>query len=108
MKMVKAIVRPEKSADILLHLSQNGFPAATRANVLGRGKQQGLKIDTVHYDELAKDSITIVVEDSDVSKVIDLIIESARVKKAGSYGDGKIFVTPVDEVYTISSGKAEL
>ncbi|MDO4556442.1 MAG: P-II family nitrogen regulator [Lachnospiraceae bacterium] len=108
MKMIKAIVRPEKSADILLNLSNNGFPAATRANVLGRGNQQGLKIDTIHYDELAKDSITIVVEDQDSQKVIDLIMESAKVKKTGSYGDGKIFVTPVDAVYTISSGKPEL
>lgn len=108
MKMIKAVVRPEKSADILLYLSQHGFPAATRANVLGRGKEQGLKIDTVHYDELAKDSITIVVDDKDVQKVIDLIIKSAKVKESGSYGDGKIFVTPVEQVYTISSGKAEL
>lgn len=108
MKMIKAVVRPEKSADILLCLSQHGFPAATRANVLGRGKEQGLKIDTVHYDELAKDALTIVVEDTDVQKVVDLIIESAKVKKSGSYGDGKIFVSPVDTVYTISSGKEEL
>lgn len=108
MKMIKAVVRPEKSADILLCLSENGFPAATRANVLGRGKEQGLKVDIIHYDELAKDSITIVAEDEDVSKIINLIIKSARVKESGSYGDGKIFVTPVEQVYTISSGKAEL
>ena len=108
MKMIKAIVRPEKSADILACLAKNGFSAATRANVLGRGKQQGLKIDTIHYDELAKDSITVVVEDKDVQKVVNLIIDSAKVKKTGSYGDGKIFVLPVDAVYTISSGKEEL
>ncbi|MDR1643116.1 MAG: P-II family nitrogen regulator, partial [Clostridiales bacterium] len=62
MKMVKAIIRPERSADILSSLSQAGFRAATRTSVLGRGKQQGLRVGNVHYGEISKDVIIVVVE----------------------------------------------
>ena len=44
MKMIKAVVRPEKSAEVLESLRVAGFPAATKLSILGRGKQQGLKI----------------------------------------------------------------
>lgn len=108
MKMIKAIIRPEKSSEILSALAKAGFSAATRANVLGRGKQQGLKLESIHYDELAKDCISIVVEDADEAKVTKIILETATTGKSGAYGDGKIFVIPVETAYTISSGKEEL
>jgi len=108
MKMIKAIVRPEKASDILITLSDNGFNAATRSSVMGRGKQQGLKIGNVHYDEIPKEAITIVVEDEDAQKVIDVISDSARTEKAGAYGDGKIFVLPVERAFTISSKEEKL
>lgn len=108
MKMIKAIIRPEKSAEVLAALAKAGFCAATRSNVLGRGKQQGLKLDTIHYDELAKDCISIVVEDEDEPKVTKILIDTATTGKSGAYGDGKIFVIPVETAYTISSGKEEL
>ncbi len=108
MKMIKSVVRPEKSAEVLEALRVAGFPAATKLSILGRGKQQGLKIGTTHYDEIPKDMIMVVVEDNDADKVIKVITESAKTEKTGAYGDGKIFVIPVERCVTISSGKDEL
>ena len=108
MKMIKAVVRPEKSSEVLDALRNAGFPAATNFSILGRGKQQGLKIGTTHYDEIPKDMILIVVDDPDVDKVSKIITDTAKTGKNGTYGDGKIFVIPVERCITISSGKDEL
>ena len=106
MKMIKAIVRPEKSEDVLDALLAGGFAAATKMSVLGRGKQKGLKVGDTYYDEIPKELIMLVVEDMD--KVLKVIVENARVDKNGTYGDGKIFVSDVEHAITISSGKDEL
>jgi len=104
MKMIKAVVRPEKSFVILAELAEAGFAAATKISVLGRGKQRGLKMGEIYYDEIPKEMIVIVAEDKDVNTIIDIITKFARNNaNAGSYGDGKIFILPVDEVYTIST-----
>lgn len=108
MKMIKAIVRPEKSSEVLEALRVAGFPAATKLSILGRGKQQGLKIGTTHYDEIPKDMIMVVIDDSDIDKVTKVIVDTAKTNKTGTYGDGKIFIMPVEKCITISSGKEEL
>lgn len=108
MKMIKAVVRPEKSSEVLDTLRASDFPAATKLSILGRGKQQGLKIGTTHYDEIPKDMILIVVDDGDVDKVVKIITDTAKTGKTGTYGDGKIFIIPVERCVTISSGKDEL
>ena len=107
MKMIKAIVRPEKSEDVLDALLAGGFAAATKMSVLGRGKQKGLKVGDTYYDEIPKELIMLVVEDKE-DKVLKVIVENARVDKNGTYGDGKIFVSDVERAITISSGKDEL
>lgn len=108
MLMIRAIVRPEKSDQVLAALMEAGFPAVTKVAVFGRGKQRGLKVGEIHYDELPKDLLIMVVPDKDKDFVIETIIGSARTGEKGSYGDGKIFVTPVEEVYTVSSGVKEV
>ena len=90
MKMIKAVVRPEKSSEVLDTLRASDFPATT------------------HYDEIPKDMILIVVDDSDVDKVVKIITDTAKTGKTGTYGDGKIFIIPVERCVTISSGKDEL
>ena len=52
--------------------------------------------------------ILIVVDDSDVDKVVKIITDTAKTGKTGTYGDGKIFIIPVERCVTISSGKDEL
>ena len=105
--MVRAIVRPEKCDDVLAALMDAGFPAVTKFNVAGRGKQRGIKIGEIQYDEIPKIMLICVVKDDDKDYVIKTIMESARTGKQGSFGDGKIFVSPVEEMYTISSGTKE-
>jgi nitrogen regulatory protein PII 1 len=84
-----------------------GFPAVTKLSVFGRGKQRGLKVGNVTYDELPKDLLIIVIQDRDKDFVVETIIHSARSGEKGQAGDGKIFITPLIESYTISNGKKE-
>jgi nitrogen regulatory protein PII 1 len=108
MIMVRAIIRPEKTDEVLAALMDAGFPAVTKMDVYGRGKQRGMKIGEVTYDELPKELIFTVVKESDKDFVVKVIMEVARTGDKGAYGDGKIFVSPVDEVYTVSSGLKEV
>ncbi|MFZ7132546.1 MAG: P-II family nitrogen regulator [Eubacteriales bacterium] len=107
MKMIRAIVRPEKTSIILDELVDAGYPAVTKIDVVGRGKQRGIKVGNVHYDELQKEMLMLVVEDESKDDVVKIITKNAKTGE-GSYGDGKIFVNAVEEVYTISSGANEL
>jgi len=107
MIMIRSIVRPEKADAVLSALMDAGFPAVTKIPVVGRGKQRGIKIGEVTYDEIPKEMLITVVKESDKDYVIKVVLETARTGTNGSYGDGKIFVTPVEEVYTVSSGVKE-
>ncbi|MEN4007258.1 MAG: P-II family nitrogen regulator [Methanobacterium sp.] len=98
MKMVRAIIRPEKAEEVVDSLADAGYVALTKMDVVGRGKQKGIRIDKIYYDELPKTMLLLVVEDENTNAIIDIINESAF---TGSFGDGKIFVSPVDEVYTV-------
>ncbi|MGE4551618.1 MAG: P-II family nitrogen regulator [Desulfovibrionaceae bacterium] len=104
MIMVRAIVRPEKADDVLAALMDAGFPAVTKYSVAGRGKQRGIKIGEVTYDELPKEMLMSVVRAEDQEFVVKTIMDAARSGSKGAFGDGKIFISPVDDVYTISSG----
>ncbi len=107
MIMIRSIVRPEKVDNVLTALMEAGFPGVTKMSVVGRGKQRGIKIGEVTYDEIPKELLLTVVKDEDKDFVIKTIIKAARTGEKGAYGDGKIFVIPVEEVYTISSGIKE-
>jgi nitrogen regulatory protein PII 1 len=102
MLLVRAIVRPEKKDDVLAELSGAGFNAATMVDVVGRGKQKGIKIGGMVYDEIPKTLILMVIPDTDKEKVVKIILGKARSGTNGTFGDGKIFVSPVEEAYTIS------
>jgi len=107
MKMVRSIVRPEKVNEILAEVSDAGFPAVTKIDVAGRGKQRGVKVGDIHYDELPKEMLLMVVKDEDVDDLVKIIIRVAKTGE-GNFGDGKIFVSEVEEAYTISNGKKGL
>jgi nitrogen regulatory protein PII 1 len=108
MLLIRAIVRPEKSSVVLKALFEAGFPAVTKLPVFGRGKQRGLKVGNVTYDELPKELLLIGIKDADKDFVITTIIEAARTGEKGAFGDGKIFITPILETYTISNGTIEV
>lgn len=105
MKLVRAFIRPEKEQEVVLALEGMGFPALTKMSAMGRGKQKGLKIGEVVYEELPKTLLLIAVEDKDVDKVISTITKHAR---TGNIGDGKIFVSPIERSITIRTGEVEL
>jgi nitrogen regulatory protein PII 1 len=107
MLMIRAIIRPEKSEAVLAALLDAGFSAVTKMDVYGRGKQRGMKVGEVTYDELPKEMILTVVDDDDKDFVVEVIMKTARTSTEGAFGDGKIFVSPVDEVYTVRTGVRE-
>ncbi len=107
MIMIRSIVRPEKVDDVLAALMEAGFPGVTKMSVVGRGKQRGIKIGEITYDEIPKELLLTVVKDQDKDFAIRTIVNAARTGEKGAFGDGKIFVVPVEEVYTISSGIKE-
>jgi nitrogen regulatory protein PII 1 len=106
--MIRAIVRPDKQEVVLQKLSSAGFHAATVLDVVGRGKQKGIKFGDVIYDEIPKSLIMLVIHDGDKDAVIDVILRHAKTGDKGAFGDGKIFISLVNEVYTISSSVAGL
>jgi nitrogen regulatory protein PII 1 len=85
-------------------LLEAGFPALTKMDVFGRGKQRGLKVGEITYDELPKEMLLVVVPDADKDLAVETVIKSARTGEKGAFGDGKIFISKVEETYTVSSG----
>ena len=126
MKEVMCIIRLNKITKTKKALSESGFPSFTCRKVLGRGKKsideilglQGIvevneEITTSPYHAesfseksrlVPKRLITLVVNDDDVKKVVDIVISSNSTQ---SPGDGKIFVLPIDESYRIRDGKKD-
>jgi nitrogen regulatory protein PII 1 len=107
MLMIRSIIRPEKADAVLAALMDAGYPAVTKVTVVGRGKQRGIKIGDVTYDEIPKEMLITVVPDREKDFVVKTVMQTARTGEKGSFGDGKIFVSPVLEVYTVSSGIKE-
>ena len=105
--LIRSIFRPEKADAVMKSLFEAGYPAVTKVPVCGRGKQRGLKVGEVTYDELPKEMLMTVVPESDKDFVVKAVLASAKTTEEGNYGDGKIFISPVEEAYTISSGLKE-
>ena len=105
MKMIRAIVRPEKSETVAEQLAEAGIVSMTKMHVFGRGKTKGLQVGDIRYDEFPKVMLLTVVPDEDVEKAVDIIIEAG---KTGNIGDGKVFVSAVEAAYTVRTGEAEL
>ncbi len=97
MKMVQAIIRPERTDAVKKALEDQGFIAMTILEVKGRGEQKGITLEyrgkKIEVDTLPKIKLEIVVKDEEVDKIISIIRASGR---TGKFGDGKIFVLPVE------------
>ena len=105
MKMIRAVIRPEAVDNVADSLETGGFTALTRIEVFGRGKQKGIKVGNVVYDNLPKTMLMMVVDDDLLENAVKIIEDSAR---TGNIGDGKIFVSSVEEAYTIRTGQRGL
>ena len=104
MKMIKAVIRPEKETDVLQGLEQAGFSAVTKWDVLGRGRQRGIQVGATLYGELAKLCLMLIVKDDEAPKAVEAILQCG---KSGHPGDGRIFVSHVADAYTIRTGKSD-
>jgi nitrogen regulatory protein PII 1 len=105
MKMVRAFIRPEKEQEVVQALEGGGYGSLTKMPVFGRGKQKGLQVGPIYYDELPKTLLMLVVQDDAAARAIEIIEDKAR---TGFIGDGKIFISPVEEAYTIRTGEVGL
>lgn len=106
MKKIEAIIRPFKLDEVKIALVNAGIVGMTVSEVRGFGRQKG---QTERYrgseytvEFLQKLKIEIVVDDAQVDMVVDKIISAAR---TGEIGDGKIFISPVDEIIRIRTGE---
>ncbi len=99
MKMVQAIIRPEKLELVKKALEEKGFIAMTIIEVKGRGEQKGIILEfrgrKVEVDTIPKIKLELVVKDEEVDTIIATIRASGR---TGKVGDGKIFVLPVEKM----------
>lgn len=109
MKKIEAIIRPFKLDDVKIALVNAGIVGMTVSEVRGFGRQKG---QTERYrgseytvEFLQKLKIEIVVEEDQADMVIDKVISAAR---TGEIGDGKIFVTPVEQVVRIRTGEKNM
>ena len=106
MKKIEAIIKPFKLEDVKEALVESGITGMTVSDVKGYGRQQGhselYRGAEYIVDFLAKTKIELIVNEEDVDKTIVTISEAA---KTGKIGDGKIFVTDIDNVVRIRTGE---
>lgn len=106
MKKVVAIIRPNKLDEVKDALEEVGCHGVTVTEVKGRGRQLGItesyRGSDYRIDMLPKTRLEIVVSSKNVEKIIKAIVETAQ---TGDIGDGKIFISPVEEVVRIRTGE---
>jgi nitrogen regulatory protein P-II 1 len=106
MKKIEAIIKPFKLDDVKEALVEADISRITVSEVRGHGRQQGhtelYRGNEYIVEYLPKIKIEIVVNDEFVEKAIDAIIKGA---KTGKIGDGKIFVSPIEDVIRIRTGE---
>lgn len=107
MLLVRAIIRPEKTGIVMAELTAAGFPAVTKMDVYGRGKQKGITVGDIHYDEIPKEMLMVFCREEDKDDLVKVILRNAKTGN-GNFGDGRIFISPVEDAYTISTGKQGL
>jgi nitrogen regulatory protein P-II 1 len=106
MKEIVAIIRPDKLEDVKKALEEIGCNGVTVVEVKGRGRQLGVtesyRGSDYRIDLLPKTRLEIITNDSDVDKITDTIVKTAQ---TGDIGDGKIFISPVEDVIRIRTGE---
>lgn len=106
MKKIEAIIKPFKLDVVKQALTEAGIEGMTSSEVKGFGRQKGhteiYRGSEYTVDFLPKVKLEIVVADAQVSKVVELIVASA---KTGKIGDGKVFVLPVESAMRIRTGE---
>ena len=109
MKLIKAIIRPTKLEEVKDALATVNVNGITVTEVRGHGRQKGHKAiyRGTEYEVtlLPKVMLEIVLPDERVEEVLKVVIDSAR---TGGFGDGRIFVLPVEDSYNIRTGERDV
>jgi nitrogen regulatory protein PII len=109
MKLIKAIVRPNKVDEVKEALSKLSISGMTVTEVRGHGKQKGhtavYRGKEYNVSLLPKMEVEVVVPDGIVDEAIGAIVQAAR---TGEIGDGRVFVIPVDQTYRIRTGERDV
>jgi nitrogen regulatory protein PII len=106
MKKIEAIIKPFKLEDVKEALSEIGIQGMTVTEVKGFGRQKGhteiYRGSEYTVDFLPKVKLEIIVDDEQAASVVDTIVKTAN---TGKIGDGKVFVSPVEEAVRIRTGE---
>ena len=109
MKLVTAVVKPFKLEDVKAALSTLGLAGLTVSEVQGYGRQKGhtevYRGAEYTVDFVPKVRVEVLVDGVDVDRVVNTLVEAAR---TGKIGDGKVWVTSVDEVVRVRTGERGL
>lgn len=106
MKLIVAVIKPFKADEVLEALHNLNVSGITLTEGRGHGRQRGhtevYRGAEYQVDLIPKSCLQVLVEDADVSKVVDAIVEAAR---TGKIGDGKVWTVPVDDAVRIRTGE---
>lgn len=106
MKQITAIIRPEKFETVRNAIEKCGYPGIMVSDIEGHGKQKGIEQvwrgEKFKMNLLPKIKLQIVVPASETEKIVQEIVKAA---KTGNVGDGKIFISSVDEAIRIRTGE---
>ncbi len=106
MKLVTAVIKPFKLDDVKEALKAAGVVGITVSEVRGFGRQGGhsetYRGSEYKIDFVPKVMLEIIIEDEDVTRVVDALVASAV---TGEIGDGKVWVTPVEDLVRIRTGE---
>ncbi|MEJ2579514.1 MAG: P-II family nitrogen regulator [Kineosporiaceae bacterium] len=106
MRLVTAVVKPHTLAEVKAAVETVGVTGMTVSEVSGHGRQKGhtevYRGAEYTVDFVPKARVEILVEDADVEPVVEAILGAAR---TGRIGDGKVWVTPVEDVVRVRTGE---
>jgi nitrogen regulatory protein P-II 1 len=109
MKLVVAIIRPEKLEDVQKALAERDVYLMTVSDVRGCGRQRGYtevyRGAEMQIKLIPKLKLEIAVNEAFVEATIEAVVHAARSGETGSIGDGKIFVLPMDDCVRIRTGE---
>lgn len=106
MKKIEVIIRPEKLESVRRALGQVGCAGLMISEIEGHGKQKGIvqqwRGEKYKVELMPKVKIEIIAKDQDIEKITKVILDNA---KTGEIGDGKIFISPIENVIRIRTGE---
>ena len=111
MLKIEAVVRPERTSTVVEALTTAGVKGYSYWNITGKGQQEGVEVFTgrgghlSHRVALPKTMIMTVVPEEMKDTVIDAIIDAAKTGGEGAIGDGKIFISNVDDAVRVRTGE---